>query len=440
LRKGPRSAFPFVLTLLAVASMWFYVERILIPQQVRDATAHNRPRGNLSDLYPRWLGARELLLHRRNPYSHDVTVEIQQGFYGRPLDAWRPDDPRDQEAFTYPAYVVFLLAPFVGFPFPAVQIVFGWILVALSAASVPLWLMALRWKLPPMPMAICLALTLGSFPVAQGIKLQQLSLLVAVFLALSAACAASGYLFCSGALLALTTIKPQLAGPIVVWLLLWASSEWRARRRLVLGFVSVMALLLAGAQFLLPGWWRMFAEALRQYHQYTQNQSVLDLLADGTLGPRVGLALGVVAGLACGIVAWRTRRQKADTPEFAHALALVLALTVVIVPVAAYNQVLLLPAILWLARQWAVRSRVPAIELLLYAVAVVVLAWSWIGSLTLSAAYFLLSPTRAQSAWSLPLYSTLALPVLVLALLFWERGTTRLAGPRIARSSGGVSD
>jgi hypothetical protein len=320
LRKRPRSAFLFVLTLLAVASMWFYVERILIPQQVRDATAHNRPRGNLSDLYPRWLGARELLLHRRNPYSHDVTVEIQQGFYGRPLDASRPDDPRDQEAFVYPAHVVFLLAPFVGFPFPAVQIVFGWILVALSAASVPLWLMALRWKLPPMPMAICLALTLGSFPVAQGIKLQQLSLLVGGFLAVSAACAVNGYLFCSGALLALTTIKPQLAGPIVVWLLLWASSEWRARRRLVFGFVSLMALLLAGAQFLLPGWWRMFAEALRQYHQYAQNQSALDLLADGTLGPRVGLALGVVAGLACGIVAWRTRGQKADTPEFAHAL------------------------------------------------------------------------------------------------------------------------
>ena len=255
-----------------------------------------------------------------------------------------------------------------------------------------------------------------------------------------AACAASGYLFCSGALLALTTIKPQLAGPIVIWLLLWASSEWRARRRLVFGFVSVMALLLAGTQFLLPGWWRMFAEALRQYHRYTQNQSVLDLLADGTLGPRVGLALDVVAGVACGIVAWRTRRQKPDTPEFAHALALVLALTVVIVPITAYNQVLLLPAILWLVRQWAVRSRVPAIEISLYAVAVVVLTWSWIGTLTLSTAYFLLSPTRAQSAWRLPFYSTLALPVLVLALLFWERGRTRLAGPRIARSSAAVGD
>src|SRR6266481_5135503 len=103
-----RSVVVFMLALLAAASMWFYMNRILEPQQVTDAAAHDRPRGSLSDLYPRWLGARELLLHRRNPYSHDVTVEIQQGFYGRPLDASRPDDPRDQEAFTYPAYVVFL--------------------------------------------------------------------------------------------------------------------------------------------------------------------------------------------------------------------------------------------------------------------------------------------------------------------------------------------
>ena len=42
---------------------WTYVGRVVIPHQISDASAHDRPRGNLSDLYPRWLGARELLLH-----------------------------------------------------------------------------------------------------------------------------------------------------------------------------------------------------------------------------------------------------------------------------------------------------------------------------------------------------------------------------------------
>src|ERR1700693_1844982 len=82
---------------LAAASMWFYVDRILVGYQVADAAVHQRPRGNLSDLSPRWLGARELLLHHRNPYGDDIAIEIQKGYYGRVLDPARPDDPKDQQ-------------------------------------------------------------------------------------------------------------------------------------------------------------------------------------------------------------------------------------------------------------------------------------------------------------------------------------------------------
>src|SRR5580693_995204 len=55
----------FALSVVAAGCMWFYVDHILKPRQVLDAATHNRPRGNLSDLYPRWLGARELLLRGR---------------------------------------------------------------------------------------------------------------------------------------------------------------------------------------------------------------------------------------------------------------------------------------------------------------------------------------------------------------------------------------
>src|SRR5205814_9472226 len=69
------------LVLLAASMLW-YVQNLLIPYQRADAAAHGRPRGNLSDLYPRWLGAREFLLHHRNPYSPEVTREIETGYYG----------------------------------------------------------------------------------------------------------------------------------------------------------------------------------------------------------------------------------------------------------------------------------------------------------------------------------------------------------------------
>ena len=88
-----------LISFLCAAGVWLYAQRVLIPYQMADAAAYNRPRGNLSDLYPRWIGARELLLHGRSPYSADVTREIQAGYYGRVLDPSRPADPKDQQAF-----------------------------------------------------------------------------------------------------------------------------------------------------------------------------------------------------------------------------------------------------------------------------------------------------------------------------------------------------
>src|ERR1700686_1530177 len=116
----------FIGAVLAGDSMWFSVDRILVPYQRADAAAHQRPRGNLSDLYPRWLGARELLLHHRDPYNDDVTRDIQAGYYGRPLDPPRGEDPKDRQGFAYPVYVVFLLAPTITLPFSAVQAGFRW--------------------------------------------------------------------------------------------------------------------------------------------------------------------------------------------------------------------------------------------------------------------------------------------------------------------------
>jgi|SRR5271165_409333 len=416
-RRQPWALF-FVAALLA-ASMWFYVQRVLIPYERADAAAHERPRGNLSDLYPRWLGARELLLHHRNPYGDDITLEIQKGYYGRVLDPARPNDPKDQQGFAYPVYVVFLLAPFIRFPFQAVQLVFYWTLFGLTAASVWLWLRVLRWRLLALTTTSCIALTLGSFAAVQGIKLQQLSLLVSALLAGAMACVASGFLFCGGILLAAATIKPQLAWPLVAWLLVWAVSDWRNRRRFLFGFGLAMALLLGGAEIILPGWWRMFVRALGQYHRYTQNQSVL-------LGPWEFSAI-VVAGavLACAYFLWKLRGEPADAQIFGLTTSLVLALTVLVVPMyAPYNQVLLLPAILALVRDRkfftsGFTSRSRGLRLL-YMTAALALAWQWIASMTLSAAYLLGWRGWALGAWKVPFFATFSLPVFVFALIFLQ--------------------
>jgi hypothetical protein len=420
LRKA--SQLGILIALLCTGSMWFYVQRVLIPHERADAAMHQRPRGNLSDLYPRWWGARELLLHQRNPYSEDITLEIQQGYYGRALDPARPNDPKDQQGFAYPVYVVFLLAPLIAFPFPGVQIFFYWLLPGVTALSVWLWVRALRWRLSRSSFAIGVVLTLGSFPAVQGIKLQQVSLLVAAMLAGATACAASGLLFSAGVLLALATVKPQLAVPLVAWLLIWAISDWRARRRLVFGFGMVMALLLGGAEVVEPGWWRMFADAVGKYHRYTQNQSVLDVLAPWGYS---GRALAGVAGLISALILWKLRDKAADTAEFGIATSLVMSLTVLVVPMyAPYNQVLLLPAILVLARDRALllsRSRSWRSS---YLTGGLLVGWQWAASLSLSALYLVGARRWALDHWTLPFFSTFAVPVWIFALNFFVLKTS----------------
>jgi hypothetical protein len=399
----------------AAASMWFYVLHILRARQIADSVEKGIPRGKLSDLYPRWLAARELLLHRRNPYSREITLQIQEGYYGRQLDPGRPNDPKDQQGFAYPVYVVFLLAPLIRLPFDQVQGFFHWLLIVVTAGTVWLWSRGLRWRLPPVALITAGLLMIGNFPAVQGIRLQQLSLLVAALLAASLACAARGFLLCSGVLLALSTIKPQLAWLLTAWLLVWAFAELRGRRGLLWGFGLTMGLLLLGGELVLPGWWRMFLTALHEYRGYTNSESVLDQLVPWMFGGKI---LAAVAMAASAVLLWKLPGAPAKTEQFGRAISLVVALTVLVVPMyAPYNQVLLLPAILVLVRDRKMFLSGPRGMRPLYVGGSLVLGWQWAASLVLDGLYLFKSPAMALAAWSLPLFATFALPLLVFGLM-----------------------
>ena len=170
-----------------------------------------------------------------------------------------------------------------------------------------------------------------------------------------------------------------------------------------------------------------------QYHQYTQNQSVLAALFGVIVGrileavERLGLCALRVAGAAearcqCGI---RT------------GLGLVLALTVVIVPMSApYNQVLLAPAILALLRSESSGDPIlPAIRRA-RAVGYFLLVWPWIATIGLSLAYIWLTPELRQRLWPMPLYSSFMVPVFVFGLALldtWRSEPRRLRDERDRR-------
>jgi hypothetical protein len=401
--------------LLLAVSMWFYVQYVLVPYQRADAAAHGRPRGNLSDVYPRWLGARELLLHHRDPYSSDITREIQAGYYGRPLDPARAEDPKDQQGFAYPVYVAFLLAPTITLPFSVVQAGFRWLSLIITVATVPLWLRALRWHASATTTLILIILTIGSFPAVQGIKLQQLSLVVSGFIALVALLLTSGHFVLAGMVLALATIKPQLTWPLAAWLLLWTFSDWRRRQGFFWGFALTMAALLAGAEYLLPGWTPEFRQAIAAYRQYTGGAgSLLDVLVT----PGWGRVVSGLILLALAAVCWRLRRKPESTADFSLATSVVLAATVVVVPmVAPYNQLLLLPAVFLLVQQAGSNWKRSRLTRLAYMVSGLLVLWPWLATVCLSVATLIVPAKLVQQAWALPLYTSLGIPLAVLGAI-----------------------
>jgi glycosyl transferase family 87 len=430
MRMLKKSAWLVMAAALALAGMWTYTRRVLIPCQVADAAATERPRGNLSDLYPRWLGARELLLHGRDPYSAAVTREIQAGYYGRPLDASRPGDPIDQQGFAYPVYVVFGLAPTVKLPFEFVQKGFLGVLLVLTCASIPLWLRVIRWPAPPWTQVSMLALTLGSLTVIQGLKLQQMSLLVAALVAVAVALLIAGHAISAGILLALATIKPQLVWLLLLWLGIWTSADWKRRYRWAASFLTSMALLSVASEWLLPHWIPRFWQAVREYQKYTGAGSVLDALVP----PHWGGFLELLALAASAGVCWRERRQPANREAFARTLSLMLAVTVLIAPTyAPYNQVLLIPAVLMLARAWQAIWQGSLAGRVLLVIAAGLIGWPFIAGSVLGALSFLLPPGVIQKACAVPFWTALPLPlgVATLMLILCYRRSFAASGERV---------
>jgi hypothetical protein len=188
-----------------------------------------------------------------------------------------------------------------------------------------------------------------------------------------------------------------------------------------------MLLLLGGAELVLPGWWRMFIAAIEQYHRYTQNQSVPAVMF-GTVAGRI---LSVLSVLACAVCVWRLRAESASTEAFGRATSLVMALTILIIPMSAlYNQVLLAPAIL--ALLWSESSGEPVLPAvrLARAAGAILLVWPWIATLGLSLAYFWLRSAPPQPLSLMPFYSSFMVPVFVFGLALLNTWTSQ---PRLLR-------
>lgn len=377
---------------LASMVSWTYMHRILLPWEDFVNVQQGQVKAQMGDLYPRWVGTRELLLHGRNPYGPEVSHEIQMAFYGRAIEQ-SYDKPRfeiiDEQRFVYPLYVVFLLAPSVHGDFAQIQMWAPLLFGALTAISLWLWMKVLGWHPRALGAAGMAMLVLSSPQVAQGLRLRQLGLFVAFLVALAAWCISRERYAIAGMLLAISTIKPQMVALVVLWFLLWSFGDWTKRWPLATGFGASFVSLAAGAEWLLPGWPRFFLAGLAAYAKYFPTTSPVRLILGNWIGGALSvLALAVLLGFA-----WRMRNAGANSRDFAYTLTMFFVANALLMPLLTpYNQVFLLLPVLMLLRDWKTLPRLGR------AAMIALLGWPWIAQ-----AVLLMHPPQIHSQNRLPL-------------------------------------
>lgn len=366
----------------------------------------------MGDLYSPWMGARELLLRHRNPYGPEVSREIQMAFYGHAIDqTYRARSPvTNEQRFVYPIYTIFILAPTVFADFKDVRLWGRGVFALLTALSVLLYLDILRWRLSWQAVTALVLFTLSSPQIAQGLRFEQLALVVGFLIATATWCASKHHLMTAGALLALSTIKPQMALLPLCWFAVWTAGDWPKRRRLAAAFVIAMTALLAASELILPGWFGYFLAGLAAYRKYAPTSSLLRT----ALGDTLGEIMGGILVLALLLFAWRNRKVPAGSRQFISTFAVFLMVTILAFPLfTPFNQVLLILPALLLLQDW---TTLPRPSRLIF---IVSMSWPWIVSSVL-----LLFPPRLDSPNQLPLlpsFLVLFFPLLLPLLLMTRR-------------------
>jgi hypothetical protein len=301
-----------------------------------------------NDFLARWSNGCALIWSGENPYSDEVTERTQIRMFDRPA---RPGE--DLAAYSYPLYALFFFWPLCFIrTYPLAQAIWMTLMLYVLLAGVVLAMRVVRWRPSSWLWGITMIWAVLNYPHARALILGQMATLV--FLALAVTLWALGRERdgLAGALLAITTIKPQMSFLLVPWILWWAA--WRRRWGVWRGFGLAMVLL-AGVSFLLvPTWAGDFLEDLRNYEvvSATRYHSLTWIVVRHFLGwGPVAEAIGVGAfALYALLEAWRERRV--GWSGFLWTTGLILILTNFVAPRTAttHYTMLLLPLFVWFGR------------------------------------------------------------------------------------------
>jgi len=290
-----------------------------------------------NDFYSRWKGAQVYWQEGLDPYSEQATLTIQEGIYGRPA---APDE--DPGPFAYPFYTVFLLYPLVWLPYDWVQAIWLVTLEFALVGGVLVCLQVTRWRLPPVQLVLTGLWAVFFYHSARTVTLGQFAGLIFLWAAGTLWALQRKHDIAAGALLALTTIKPQMSFLLIPALILWAVGQ--RRWRFLGAFGGAMALLAGLSFILLPTWLGSFIDQLGAYTSYTAIGSPVWIIAQYYL-PQLGtpLEIGLTAALVLWLIfEWRRLPAASEEGPFLWLMGLTLIVTnLIAVRTATTNYVIL---------------------------------------------------------------------------------------------------
>jgi hypothetical protein len=229
------------------------------------------------DFYTVWKAAQTLFVLHHDPYSQQVTREIQQAIYGHALAS-----PEGEYLFVYPLYFLVLVFPLAWLSFP--DALAAWLALLQVGSIVLLSALLHRYGLGrrPLSRALYLLWALLLFPTLDGFWLGQPAALVFVLFGLGWWAFWHQHDWAAGICLGLLLIKLYSVALPLGFLLLVALRQ--RRFRVILGCLGTSIFLLASSFLIDPGWLPGFlrnsAEWVNTTEVLSHDASVLQLFTD----------------------------------------------------------------------------------------------------------------------------------------------------------------